>query len=164
MKKNYLLCFGIVVIVALLAIPTLSAATINVPADFGTIQAAINAASPGDTIKVAPGIYFEKVVINKSGITLLDAKAGIDPRGGARIEGDPTETIIDGDSTLTEGIYIQGSTDAIRVTDIVIDGFEVRRPTYACVRFDYASNVILRNTMAHHCTTNEGIKTKAGYR
>jgi len=34
-----------------------SPATIRVPADFATIQAAINAASDGDVIEVAPGIY-----------------------------------------------------------------------------------------------------------
>lgn len=42
----------------------------RVPEDYPTIQAAINAASPGDTIIVAPGTYAEYVCINKS-ITLL---------------------------------------------------------------------------------------------
>src|SRR3972149_3891087 len=39
--------------------------TWNVPGDFATIQAAINAAAIGDTILVAPGTYAEAVVINK---------------------------------------------------------------------------------------------------
>ena len=33
---------------------------ITVPTDFPTIQAAINASNPGDTIKVLPGIYTEQ--------------------------------------------------------------------------------------------------------
>ena len=36
------------------------------PADFHTIQEAINAASPGDTIYVNNGTYYEQVVVNKS--------------------------------------------------------------------------------------------------
>ena len=41
------------------------ATTINVPANYSTIQEAINAASDGDTIIVAAGTYNERVVINK---------------------------------------------------------------------------------------------------
>lgn len=39
------------------------AQTIHVPQDFGTIQAAINASSPGDSIHIAPGTYLENLVI-----------------------------------------------------------------------------------------------------
>jgi parallel beta-helix repeat protein len=39
---------------------------IYVPEDFATIQEAINNASAGDTIFVASGVYFERVVINKT--------------------------------------------------------------------------------------------------
>ena len=37
----------------------------NVPGDHPTIQAAINAASNGDIISVAPGIYRENITLNK---------------------------------------------------------------------------------------------------
>lgn len=43
---------------------------INVPADYPTIQAAIDAASSGDTILVSAGTYNESVNFNKSGVTL----------------------------------------------------------------------------------------------
>ena len=42
-----------------------NAATINVPADYTTIQAAVNAAAIGDTILVQSGTYYENVNVNK---------------------------------------------------------------------------------------------------
>jgi hypothetical protein len=39
---------------------------ITVPRDYPTIQSAIDAASPGDTIKVLPGTYTEQLTISKS--------------------------------------------------------------------------------------------------
>ncbi|RLF24974.1 MAG: hypothetical protein DRN01_06710, partial [Thermoplasmata archaeon] len=43
-----------------------SAATINVPDDYPTIQQAIDNANPGDTIIVKPGTYTEQLTINKN--------------------------------------------------------------------------------------------------
>lgn len=54
--------------------------TIRVPDDYPTIQEAINAASPGDTIQVAAGTYYERVTVNKT-VTLIGE--------------DPLTTIID---------------------------------------------------------------------
>jgi parallel beta-helix repeat protein len=41
-------------------------ATIIVPVDYPTIQGAINAANPGDTIQVWDGIYVENIVVNET--------------------------------------------------------------------------------------------------
>ncbi|MCP5554483.1 MAG: right-handed parallel beta-helix repeat-containing protein [Akkermansiaceae bacterium] len=46
-----------------------SAATLQVPAGYASIQSAINAAGKGDTILVAPGTYRERLLL-KEGITL----------------------------------------------------------------------------------------------
>src|SRR6185369_5152777 len=43
-------------------------------AGYNTISAAIAASIPGDTIRVCPGLYAERVQINKT-LTLLGAKA-----------------------------------------------------------------------------------------
>jgi parallel beta-helix repeat protein len=46
------------------------AATINVPADYASIQAAIDAAASGDVIIVAPGVYRESLMIDHKQVVL----------------------------------------------------------------------------------------------
>jgi len=66
-----------------------AASTIVVPRDFPTIQAAVNAAAPGDTIRVDSGTYREEVVIEKdltvrgagAGATIIRAPATLTPYG-----------------------------------------------------------------------------------
>lgn len=56
-----------------------SASTLHVPTEYGTIQAAVNAAAAGDTVLVAPGVYTDcdggpclpKIVVMREGIVLL---------------------------------------------------------------------------------------------
>lgn len=118
-KKLMFLTIGAAICLSILIfIPTANAATINVPGDYSTIQAAVTAASPYDTIVVAAGTYNEMVSINKP-ITLLGANAGIHPTVGVH----PTETVgtRGPESILSHnGLYaISPSAD-----DITIDGFK----------------------------------------
>jgi hypothetical protein len=86
-------------------------------ATYTTIQAAVDAASSGDTIKVCPGTYPESVSVNKT-LTLEGAQAGVDARTG---RSDPlAEAIVDPpDSGFTPGFNVTAS-------DVTIDGFTVQ--------------------------------------
>jgi parallel beta-helix repeat protein len=55
----------------LLASPAARAETRSVPDGYATIQAAIDAASEGDTVYVRAGVYVENVILNKSGVLLV---------------------------------------------------------------------------------------------
>jgi parallel beta-helix repeat protein len=55
---------------------------IEVPGDYPTIQEAINAASPGDTVSVSPGTYYENLYINKN-LTLVGANTETTTINGA---------------------------------------------------------------------------------
>ncbi len=55
----------------------------NGPADFQSIQAAIDAASAGDVVSVAPGTYRENIRL-KSGVSVVGAGAGLSTINGGR--------------------------------------------------------------------------------
>jgi len=50
---------------------------LHVPADYATIQAAVDAASSGDTIHIAPGVYTEQTTITDKDLTLIGRPGAI---------------------------------------------------------------------------------------
>lgn len=89
-----------VVILAVLAfvfVGSASALTIYVPIDYPTIQQAIDAASPGDTVFVYNGTYYEGngVSISKNRITLQGE--------------DKNSTTIHGKWTAEKVVYVSGN-------------------------------------------------------
>lgn len=73
--------------------------TIAVPADFATIQEAVNAASPGDLILVSPGVYTEAVDVETDDLTIRGL--------------DRNEVILDGNFELTNGIKVVGANGVV---------------------------------------------------
>lgn len=72
-----------------------SGTTIAVPGDHPSIQAAVDAAAPGDLILVSPGVYNESVNITTAGLTL---------RGTDR-----NTVILDGEFKLENGVRVLGA-------------------------------------------------------
>lgn len=105
-----------------------SADTLHVPGTFGTIQAALNAASNGDTVQVAAGFYVENVVLpNGIDLVLQGAGAGSTTIDGAnansvvRIQGGQTRstvvagfTIQNGSATHGGGLFISNASPTIQ--------------------------------------------------
>ena len=89
-------------------------------AQFFTIQSAVNAANPGDTIKVCAGAYSESVIVNKQ-LTILGAQAGVDARSATRTGLPATESVVDGNAGMSP-FYVTAS-------DVTIDGFTVQGAT-----------------------------------
>ncbi len=98
-------------------------ATINVPGDQPTIQAAVNAAAPGDIVVVAPGTYTENVTIDKSLTLRSSGGRGSTNVTGISPGGSSTVTVAQGVNDVTIGGTNQGFT--ITGTDNLNPGSEV---------------------------------------
>jgi hypothetical protein len=85
--------------------PEASRSPWRVPADFSTIQQAIDAAAPGDTVLVAPGTYHEHLVL-RSGVRLVGAGAW--------------QTTLDGDGQGTSLVDYTGA------RDVLVSGFTLQ--------------------------------------
>ena len=86
----------------LLILPFSHADVLRVPADYSTIQAAIDAATHGDTIQIAPGYYNEVLSVTQS---LILEGSGME------------ETIIDGEDA---DCCIRGSSASLRIQNLKV--------------------------------------------
>lgn len=90
------------------------------------IQDAIDAAFPGDTVRVQPGVYHETLALDVSGLTIIGEKI------------DSKRAILDGRNVLSDGMVGSGS-------NLVVEGFEVRNYTANGLMIDLATNVTFRD-------------------
>jgi len=110
---------------------SLNAATqtnvIYVPANYSTIQEAVNHAAPGDQIFVQAGTYLENVAINKS-ISLVGENREL--------------TIINGTKT---GAVINITTSNVNVTGFTIGKSGLGTPPDSGIFIEYSNNVTISN-------------------
>ncbi|RMH21446.1 MAG: hypothetical protein D6696_05815 [Acidobacteria bacterium] len=90
-----------------------------------SIQRAIDAARPGDTVEVMPGVYHQSLTLDVSGIRLI----------GRRIDGELP--VLDGRGVLADGIIGAAS-------DLVIEGLVIRDFTANGVMINLAQNLVFR--------------------
>jgi len=115
---------------------TTSPATINVPADRATIQAAIDAANDGDTIRVAPGTYVENIDFKGKVITVESSNG-------------PDTTIIDGNQ---QGSAVVFTTSEWNTS--ILRGFTIRNGRASThgggIYLDGASPTIINNKIVRN--------------
>jgi parallel beta-helix repeat protein len=87
---------------------------IRVPGDYATIQAAVDAAAPGDTVQVTSGTYCEQVTITKPNLRLHTSPGA-------------TRAVITGDcpavNRLGAGIHVMNAT-GVEIRGFIIEHFE----------------------------------------
>ena len=100
--------FGSILVAAVILTAAEAQTIRRVPGNFPTIQAAINASQGGDTVRVAPGVYVERIDFSGKAITVVS-------------EAGPEVTIIDGNRA---GTVVAFSTGEGR--NSVLEGFTIR--------------------------------------
>jgi len=181
---------GLAAIVATLAIglgsaPLAGAATLHVPQTYSTIQSAIDAASNGDIVLVAPGTYVENLDFLGKAIHVKSTKGPdvtiIDGSGGGAsvvtfVNGEPNDAVLEGFKiTKGTGSWIdqafQGGGISCQFASPTIVGNVISENTawfgagIAC--YDSASpiiayNVIRSNRIGSYCGAGGGIFCNVG--
>lgn len=137
-RKVSTLVAGFVIGVAgVIGVPSAGAASpLLVPAQYATIQAAIDAAAPGDTIEVSTGTYFEQLSIDKT----LQLRS--EPASAAQIIGGGIEAYLDSGETVEirgfviadspgNGIYVSHGSALIAENTLTGNGDCVGMAVYA---------------------------------
>ena len=124
------------------------------PADFHTIQEAINAANPGDTIYVYNGTYYENLIVGKV-VTIIGENKEMCIVDGSRISMLPVIRVFS-DNVCISGFTIQNS--GIEMPGIylyhsnntVIQSNNIIRNRYSGIYVNGCGNTIVGNRITHN--------------
>src|SRR5262249_6143715 len=115
-------------------------------AGFASIQAAVNAANPGDTIRMCAGTYKEQVTINKPLHIRGDNGAIVKPSGVS-----VSVTNASGD-TVAAIIFVNGA-DGVNIRNLIVDGSDNGitgcGPALLGIFYENSSGQIAHNAVKH---------------
>jgi parallel beta-helix repeat protein len=146
---SVLLIGAVALLFGLLRVQPIVANTRIISQDYSTIQAAIDASSPGDTIMVKPGTYYESIIIYKT-VSLVGEN--------------PSNTIIEGNGSAqtilvtANGVRIEGFSIRGGIRGIYLDGVNgstilnnrITNNLVGISLYAYSNN----NTIAHNVVSN----------
>lgn len=141
--KNSLKSTLFVLIVLFVSFSTASADVINVPSDYDSIQEAIDFSKDGDTVLVAPGVYFESLNYNGKLITVISSDG-------------PLITVITNDPDVDLVVFTNGE-----ASDAILDGFRLEGGRIA-ILCENAAPTIRRNILVNQNITNWGAISLGG--
>jgi hypothetical protein len=122
----------------------------NVPAQYSTIQAGINAAVNGDTVLVAPGTYYEN--INFNGHSIVLASNYLTTLDTSYI----SNTVIDGSNVITVVIFANNEDSTTELKGFTIRNGNGREenvyPQAGGIECDNASPTISHNKIINNHT------------
>lgn len=136
--RNHLLSaalLGSITIAAAILASPIGASTIHVPADYPTIQAAINSSSSGDTILVGPGTYYESLDYHGRDIVVQSTNGPL----ATTITNDPDQTLV---------LFDEGETVAA-----VLEGFRLEGG-WIGIRFHNSAATIRHNILSNQNVNN----------
>jgi Right handed beta helix region len=151
------------ILAASIALPVAGrAAVLDVPGGYSTIQQAVDMATPGDVIRIAPGSYQESVRIRdgRDGITLEAADAGAVPTilgtphksaDGIRVDG--------GRGIVLRNLRIAGAYDGVRLNRVagaVVEHLVIENSALA-IRINRGSDNVLVANQIHGTRVEQGI-------
>lgn len=133
-----------------LALPA-GAATINVPGDQPTVQAAINAAVAGDEVVVAPGVYKENVNFGGKAITVRSSSG-------------PAVTILDGQQLGSVVIFTTGEGRGSVLRGFTLKNGRASSIGGSGIRLQGTSPTIVNNVITNNqgCSSGPGIHVQGG--
>jgi len=139
-------------IVALLGVPIPAlSATINVPADYATIQAAIDAAVNGDTVLVSPGTYTENIDFEGKNITV--GSLYLTTQDASYM----SQTVIDGNANgLPVVRFEHGETDATLIGFTIQNGFTATNEQGAGINISGGSSPTLERLVIQNNISQSG--------